>query len=86
MLLGVLITPLANCCPRGIFHKPIDLSLFPINLIESFSRMVSFYCEKLTVYPGLHSCPTDTKAPVVSSGKVSHLFASSEKLGMLSDA
>ena len=62
------------------------MSLFPINLIESFSRMVSFYCEKLTVYPGLHSYPTDTKAPVVSSGNNVHVFDSSDKFGMLSDA
>ena len=86
MLFRVFITPLANCCPRGIFHKLLDLYHFPINLIESFSHMVTFSFEKLTVCPVSHSCTTDTKAPVLSSGKISHLFASSDKFGMLSDA
>ena len=86
MLFRVFITPLANFCPRGIFHKPLDLSLLPINLIESFSRMVTFYFENLTVCPVSHSCPTGTNTPVVCSGKISHLFASSDKFGMLSDA
>ena len=86
MLFRVFITPLANCCPRGIFHKLLDLYHFPINLIESFSRMVIFSFEKLTVCPVSYSCPTDTKDPVASSGKKSHLFASYNKFGMLSDA
>ena len=70
VLSGVFITPLDNCCPRGIFYKPLDFSIFPSNLIESFSRMVIFSFEKLTVCPVSYSCPTDTKDPVVSSGKI----------------
>ena len=49
VLLGVFITPLDKCCPRVIFHKPLDLSLFTSNLIEYFSRTVTFSYEKLTV-------------------------------------
>ena len=45
--------------------------------------MSKFYFEKLTVCPVSHSCPTDTKALAVSSVKISHLFASSDKFGML---
>ena len=86
MLFVVFITPVANYCPRGIFQKPLDLYPFYFNLIGSFSRMVTFYFEKLTVCPLLHNCTTDTKAPVVISGEISHLFDSSDKFGMLSDA
>ena len=86
LLFGLFITPLDYCCPRGIFHKPLDFSLLPINLIEYFSRMVTFSFGKLTVCPMSHICPTDTKDPVASSGKKSHLFASYNKFGMLSDA
>ena len=86
MLFGVFITPLSNCCPKGVFRKPLDLSLLPIHLIDYFSRMVKFSFEKITVCPVSHSFPTGTKALVVSSENFSHLFASSDKLGMLSDA
>ena len=48
--------------------------------------MDTFSFEKLTVYTVSHSYPTDNKDPVVSSGKSSHLFASSDKYGILSDA
>ena len=48
--------------------------------------MVTFYFEKLTLCIVSHSCLTDTKAPVLSPGKISHLFASYDKFGMLSDA
>ena len=62
VLFGVFITPFANCCSRNIFHKPLDLRLLPINMIEYFSRMVIFYFEKLSVCHVSHNCPTDTKA------------------------
>ena len=62
------------------------MSLFTIKFIEFFSRMVTFYFEKLTVCLVSHSCRNDTKVQVVISGNISLVFASFDKFGMLSDA
>ena len=48
--------------------------------------MVTFYFENLTLCPVANICPVDTKASVVSSGKVMDLFAFSDEFGMMSDA